>query len=83
MSQEVLLAYMKYNVEGSWPALVTPFTGKDEVNLVELRRLVDFHKENNRSRPQQAAAPGSRFSPGLCKENRRPIVWAEDFMKSH
>jgi 4-hydroxy-tetrahydrodipicolinate synthase len=38
---------MRYNVEGSWPALVTPFTDNDEVNLDELRRLVGFHVENN------------------------------------
>lgn len=36
-----------YNVEGSWPALVTPFTGDGEVNFESLRRLVDFHAEND------------------------------------
>ena len=35
-----------FNVEGSWPALVTPFTEDDEVNLGVLRRLVEFHVEN-------------------------------------
>jgi len=38
---------MKYNVEGSWPALVTPFEEKDEVDYEELRRHVEFHVENN------------------------------------
>jgi 4-hydroxy-tetrahydrodipicolinate synthase len=37
---------MKLNVEGSWPALVTPFTEEDEVDYEILRRLVDFHVEN-------------------------------------
>ncbi len=37
---------MKLNVEGSWPALVTPFTEEDEVDYEILRRLVDFHIEN-------------------------------------
>ena len=37
---------MKLNVEGSWPALVTPFTEEDEVDHEVLRRLVDFHVEN-------------------------------------
>ncbi len=37
---------MKLNVEGSWPALVTPFTEEDEVDYGILRRLVDFHVEN-------------------------------------
>ena len=31
---------------GSWPALVTPFTDRDEVNVESLRRLVQFHMEN-------------------------------------
>jgi 4-hydroxy-tetrahydrodipicolinate synthase len=37
---------MKLNVEGSWPALVTPFTEEDDVDYETLRRLVDFHVEN-------------------------------------
>ncbi len=37
---------MKLNVEGSCPALVTPFTEEDEVDYGILRRLVDFHGEN-------------------------------------
>lgn len=31
---------------GSWPALVTPFTDGDEVNVESLRRLVQFHVDN-------------------------------------
>ena len=37
---------MKLNVEGSWPALVTPFTEEGEVDHEILRKLVDFHVEN-------------------------------------
>ena len=37
----------KYNVEGSWPAVVTPFDNKDEVNYDVLRQLVGFQAENN------------------------------------
>ena len=37
----------KYNVEGSWPAVVTPFDDKDEVNYDVLRQLVGFQAENN------------------------------------
>jgi 4-hydroxy-tetrahydrodipicolinate synthase len=37
---------MRLDVEGSWPALVTPFTEEDEVDYEILRRLVDFHVEN-------------------------------------
>ena len=37
----------KYNVEGSWPAVVTPFDDKDEVNYDVLRQLVWFQAENN------------------------------------
>jgi 4-hydroxy-tetrahydrodipicolinate synthase len=38
---------MKYNVEGSWPALVTPFNEDDTVNYDMLRKLVGFHAENH------------------------------------
>jgi len=37
----------KYDVEGSWPAVVTPFDDKDEVNYDVLRQLVGFQAENN------------------------------------
>jgi 4-hydroxy-tetrahydrodipicolinate synthase len=36
----------RFNVVGSWPALVTPFTDGDEVNVESLRRLVQFHMDN-------------------------------------
>lgn len=39
----------KYNVEGSWPALVTPFYDNDEVNYDVLRQLVGFQAMNNSS----------------------------------
>jgi 4-hydroxy-tetrahydrodipicolinate synthase len=37
----------KYNVEGSWPAVVTPFDDKDEVNYDVLRKLVGFQAMNH------------------------------------
>jgi 4-hydroxy-tetrahydrodipicolinate synthase len=37
----------RFNVEGSWPAIVTPFTDHDEVNSEVLSQLVDFHIEND------------------------------------
>ena len=37
----------KYNVEGSWPAVVTPFDDKDEVNYDVLKQLVEFQVGNN------------------------------------
>ena len=37
----------KYDVKGSWPAIVTPFNDKDEVNYDVLRQLVNFQAENN------------------------------------
>ena len=37
----------KYNLEGSWPAVVTPFDDKDEVNYDVLRQLVGFQAENH------------------------------------
>jgi 4-hydroxy-tetrahydrodipicolinate synthase len=39
----------KYDVEGSWPALVTPFDDNDEVNYDVLRQLVGFQAGNNSS----------------------------------
>lgn len=36
----------RFNVVGSWPALVTPFTDGDEMNVESLRRLVQFHVDN-------------------------------------
>jgi 4-hydroxy-tetrahydrodipicolinate synthase len=38
---------ISFRVEGSWPALVTPFTERDEVNLESLTRLVEFHVTND------------------------------------
>ena len=35
----------RYNIQGSWPALVTPFDEDGEVDLDVLRRLIDFHVE--------------------------------------
>ena len=40
-----MISLKRYNVQGSWPALVTPFGENDDVNLDVLRRLIDFHVE--------------------------------------
>jgi 4-hydroxy-tetrahydrodipicolinate synthase len=40
---------MKFDVQGSWPALVTPFSDNDDVNFEVLRQLVNFHAENDSS----------------------------------
>src|SRR4030042_2906023 len=40
------LSMKRFNVVGSWPALVTPFTDGDQVNVESRRRLVQFHVEN-------------------------------------
>jgi 4-hydroxy-tetrahydrodipicolinate synthase len=36
-----------FKVEGSWPALVTPFTDDGQVNHDELRKIINFHIKNN------------------------------------
>jgi 4-hydroxy-tetrahydrodipicolinate synthase len=42
------LIYMTaFSVEGSWPALVTPYTDNDMVNYDVLRKLVGFQIENS------------------------------------
>jgi len=42
-----ILDMKRLNVEGSWPALVTPFTEDDKVDYVVLNTLVEFHVENH------------------------------------
>jgi 4-hydroxy-tetrahydrodipicolinate synthase len=36
----------RLNVEGSWPALVTPLTANDKVNYDVLRQIINFHIES-------------------------------------
>jgi 4-hydroxy-tetrahydrodipicolinate synthase len=72
ISLEMPLAGMKYNVEGSWPALVTPFTNKDEVNYEELRRLVGFHAENHSTGVLLMGSTGEAIM--LTSEERKKII---------
>ena len=62
----------RYNVEGSWPALVTPFTKKDEVNYDVLRRLVNFHAENRSNGILLMGSTGEAIL--LTKEEREKII---------
>lgn len=62
----------RYNVEGSWPALVTPFTEKDEVNYDVLRRLVNFHAENRSNGILLMGSTGEAIL--LTKDEREKII---------
>ena len=62
----------RYNVEGSWPALVTPFTEKDEVNYDVLIRLVNFHAENRSKGILLMGSTGEAIL--LTKEEREKII---------
>lgn len=61
-----------YNVEGSWPALVTPFTEKDEVNHDVLRQLVNFHAENGSNGILLMGSTGEAIL--LAKAERKKII---------
>ena len=63
---------MKYNVEGSWPALVTPFTDQDEVNYEMLRKLVNFHAENHSTGVLLMGSTGEAIL--LTQEERKKII---------
>jgi len=62
----------RYNVEGSWPALVTPFTEKDEVNHDVLRRLVNFHAENRSNGILLMGSTGEAIL--LSRDEREKII---------
>ncbi len=63
---------MKYNVEGSWPALVTPFNDQDEVNYEMLRKLVNFHTENHSTGVLLMGSTGEAIL--LTQEERKKII---------
>jgi 4-hydroxy-tetrahydrodipicolinate synthase len=63
---------MKYNVEGSWPALVTPFTDLDDVNYDVLRELVVFHSENNSTGVLLMGSTGEAIM--LTLDERKKII---------
>ena len=62
----------RFNVEGSWPALVTPFTDSDEVNYGVLRQLVEFHAENNSDGVLLMGSTGEAIL--LTRDERRKII---------
>jgi len=62
----------RFNVEGSWPALVTPMTTGDEVDYGVLRRLVGFHAENNSAGVLLLGSTGEAIM--LTAEERRKII---------
>jgi 4-hydroxy-tetrahydrodipicolinate synthase len=64
----------RYNVQGSWPALVTPFGDNDNVNLDVLRRLIDFHAEYNSNGVLLLGSTGEPIL--LSRDERRSIVEA-------
>ena len=63
---------MKYNVEGSWPALVTPFNEDDTVNFDMLRKLVGFHAENHSTGVLLMGSTGEAIL--LTQEERKKII---------
>ena len=64
----------RFNVEGSWPALVTPFDGNDCVNYDMLSRLVDFHVENRSNGILLLGSTAEAIL--LTREERRKIIAA-------
>lgn len=63
---------MKYNVEGSWPALVTPFKEDDTVNYDMLRKLVGFHTENHSTGVLLMGSTGEAIL--LNQDERKKII---------
>ena len=61
-----------FDVKGSWPALVTPFTENDEVNIGMLRRLVEFHAENGSDGVLLLGSTGEATM--LSREERELII---------
>ena len=62
----------RFNVEGSWPALVTPMTPEDEVDYDVLRRLVGFHIENHSAGVLLLGSTGEAIM--LTADERRKII---------
>ena len=64
----------RYNVQGSWPAIVTPFDDEGDVNLEALRRLLDFHVEFGSNGVLLLGSTGEPIL--LTRDERRRIVEA-------
>ena len=64
----------RYNVQGSWPAIVTPFDDEGDVNLEALRGLLDFHIEFGSNGVLLLGSTGEPIL--LTRDERRMIVEA-------
>jgi 4-hydroxy-tetrahydrodipicolinate synthase len=64
----------RYNVQGSWPAIVTPFDDEGDVNLEALRRLLEFHIEFGSNGVLLLGSTGEPIL--LTRDERRMIVEA-------
>lgn len=62
----------RFNVQGSWPALITPFDENDEVRYDLLRKLVNFHAQNNSNGILLMGSTGEAIL--LTKNERKKIV---------
>jgi 4-hydroxy-tetrahydrodipicolinate synthase len=62
----------RYNVEGSWPALVTPMTPEDEVDHDVLQQLVGFHAENHSAGVLLLGSTGEAIM--LTSDEREKII---------
>ena len=71
LMKEVLFN-MTFDVQGSWPALASPFSNNDEVNLEVLRQLVNFHAENDSSGILLLGSTGEAIL--LTQEERSNII---------
>ncbi|MCX6656475.1 MAG: 4-hydroxy-tetrahydrodipicolinate synthase [Candidatus Bathyarchaeota archaeon] len=64
----------RFNVQGSWPALVTPLDENGNVNLEVLKRLLDFHVEFGSNGVLLLGSTGEPIL--LTRDERRRIVEA-------
>lgn len=62
----------RFNVEGSWPALVTPLTREDNVDTECLKKLVDFHIENGSDGLLLLGSTGEAIM--LSKSERKKVI---------
>lgn len=67
-----MIKLKRFNVQGSWPALITPFDENDEVRYDLLRKLVNFHAQNNSNGILLMGSTGEAIL--LTKNERKKIV---------
>ena len=61
-----------FNVEGSWPGIVTPFTEHDNVNVDSLKRVIEFHIENRSDGLLILGSTGEAIM--LSRDERRKVI---------